>query len=143
MHEPFDEVELKITSNGSITPIDALKKAAGILHNDFKVLAGDDMIEQDELPEENISKQDNMRNLPLSQFKDDLKVRAYNCLTKNKITTVGELLDKTKEELLLLDGVGNRILEEIESFLILYGLFLKGNDNKNNWKNIDNNWRVK
>jgi DNA-directed RNA polymerase alpha subunit len=52
--------------------------------------------------------------------------RAYSCLKHHRIDTVGELIAMEPEQLMALDGVGNKILETIIGKLFAHGLALSG-----------------
>jgi DNA-directed RNA polymerase alpha subunit len=55
----------------------------------------------------------------------DLSLRPYTCLKRANIHTIGELLEYSGEELLLLKNFGKRSLEEIEKTLFQYNLKLR------------------
>jgi len=50
--------------------------------------------------------------------------RALNCLRRDRVATVGELIQKTSNELLDITNFGNSSLEEVISALSRYGLSL-------------------
>ena len=56
----------------------------------------------------------------------DLSVRAYNGLKKLNIHTLGDLEEKTEEDLLKSPIISQRVVEEIEEKLAAYRLYLKG-----------------
>lgn len=56
----------------------------------------------------------------------DLSVRSYNCLKRAGINTVGELTQKTEEEMMRVRNLGRKSLKEIKDKLFnLYGIKLK------------------
>lgn len=59
----------------------------------------------------------------------ELSVRSHNCLKRAGITTVGELTQKTRSELLKIRNLGCRSLKEIEQVLEQKGLSLKEEEN--------------
>jgi DNA-directed RNA polymerase alpha subunit len=61
--------------------------------------------------------------LPIEEL--DLSVRAYNCLKKNLIDTVGEVLARTEDDLLDIRNFGDRSLDEVKVKLASMGLALK------------------
>jgi DNA-directed RNA polymerase subunit alpha len=75
-----------------------------------------------EILEKNKDKQDVLR-LPVSQL--ELSARPRACLEKAHITTIGELISKTPEELLSVKNFGQVSLNEIRQKLAKYGLSLK------------------
>lgn len=58
----------------------------------------------------------------------ELSTRAYNCLKKGNINTVGELLQYDRRSLSKIRGMGETSLEEIENLLRSRGLCLRGQD---------------
>lgn len=54
---------------------------------------------------------------PLETYKDQLSVRAWNCLQEGQITTMGALIQKRECELLLIRNLGKGTLDEIVIFL--------------------------
>lgn len=56
----------------------------------------------------------------------DTNLRIYNCLRRAQIDTMGQLLSKTQEDLLRVNGLGVGGISHIQSYLSKYGLFLAG-----------------
>ena len=54
-----------------------------------------------------------------------LSVRSYNCLKRANIHTVGELTQKTEEEMMKVRNLGRKSLKEVVSKLREIGLDLK------------------
>ncbi len=65
-----------------------------------------------------------IKKLPLAEM--DVSVRTYNCLKRANIVCVGDIVDKTEEELASVRNLGRRQYEEVIDKLQLYGLYLKG-----------------
>ncbi len=55
----------------------------------------------------------------------DLTVRSYNCLKREGVTTVGELIEKTEEDLLEIRNFGQKSIDEVKAKLEELGLSLK------------------
>jgi DNA-directed RNA polymerase subunit alpha len=55
----------------------------------------------------------------------DLSLRPYTCLKRAKINTIGDLLQYSEEELLLLKNFGKRSLEEVQLLLHQLGFQLR------------------
>jgi len=58
----------------------------------------------------------------------NLSVRSFNCLRRYGIVTVGDLVQKTEEEIMNLRNFGKKSLDEIKSKLAEYNLALKQNE---------------
>ena len=58
----------------------------------------------------------------------DLSVRAFNCLKRAGINTVGELVQKSQEDMMKVRNLGKKSLEEVEHKLGLLGLALRSTE---------------
>ena len=123
----FDELILEISTDGRITPDDALKQSAAILRHHLDVF--DQISDEDfefESESKEISEQENrLRSLlTMSVNEIELSVRAANCLNNANITTVGELAQKSEQEMLKYRNFGKKSLNEIKAKLEQLGLSL-------------------
>ncbi|MGB0259345.1 MAG: DNA-directed RNA polymerase subunit alpha [Coraliomargarita sp.] len=123
----YDKLILEITTDGRITPDDALKQSAAILKHHLDVF---DEVSQDDIEFESESKeiseeQNRLRKLlNMSVNEIELSVRAANCLNNANITTVGELAMKSEQEMLKYRNFGKKSLNEIKDKLEQLGLSL-------------------
>ena len=123
----YDKLILEITTDGRITPDDALKQSAAILKHHLDVF---DEVSQDEIEFESESKeiseeQNRLRKLlNMSVNEIELSVRAANCLNNANITSVGELAMKSEQEMLKYRNFGKKSLNEIKDKLEQLGLSL-------------------
>ena len=122
----FEKLILEITTDASISPIEALKKASTVLIQHF-VLFSDEKILT--VIEENTELSDfddmslHVRQILKSRLVDmDLSVRALNCLKAAEVDTVGELVSFSKSELLKFRNFGKKSLIELEEFIKSKGL---------------------
>ena len=58
----------------------------------------------------------------------DLTVRSFNCLMRADIKTVGDLVNKTEEEIMKVRNLGRKSLDEVKDKLKSMGLSLKESD---------------
>ena len=119
-----ERLRLEIWTDGSITPVDAMSQAAGLLIEQFTPFFEYVKISQMKAEERliRLSIPDEKYNMPVEQL--DLSVRTMNCLRRSNITTVGELIGKGTKELLKLRNFGQKSYQEIEDRLIAIGLSL-------------------
>ena len=123
----YDKLILEVTTDGRITPDDALKQSAAILRHHLDVF---DQISEEQIEFESHSKevseeQNRLRNLlSMSVNEIELSVRAANCLNNANITTVGELATKSEPEMLKYRNFGKKSLNEIKAKLEQLGLSL-------------------
>ncbi len=110
----YDRLVLEITTDGTISPRDALKEAAQILVRHFQLVAGVTEMELPEEEEEESGIPSKIYETPVEEL--ELTVRAYNCLKRAGITQVGEILEKVKkgpDEILAIRNFGQKSLDEL------------------------------
>jgi DNA-directed RNA polymerase subunit alpha len=103
-----DRLILEISTNGSITPQQALSQAATLLVDLFNPLK-DFTIEATKSDRQ--ESQDPSSQIPIEELQ--LSVRAYNCLKRAQINTVADLLEFTQEDLLEIKNFGAKSAEEV------------------------------
>jgi len=116
----FDRLVLEIETDGIISPQEALLEASGILINHFSLIK-----ETFKGREKSIVRTQEIDKI-LRQSVEELKFsnRTRNCLLKNKISTVEEILEKGKDGLKEIKGLGQIGRKEIEKKLKKMGLEL-------------------
>jgi DNA-directed RNA polymerase subunit alpha len=124
----FDRLVLDIETDGSITPRDALASAGDTLRSLVGLVA--EMSEEPqglELGELAVSTAGSPDlDLPIEEL--DLSERPRNCLKRAQINTVGELLQKTVDDLLAITNFGQKSLDEVVAKLDERGLSLHQKD---------------
>ncbi len=119
----YDKLVMEVWTDGSITPEDSLAYSAKILKDQLSVFVNfDEESTQRREPQHSSEEIDEI----LFQSIDDLElpVRASNCLKKANIYTVGELVQKTENELLKAKNFGRKSLDDIIKVLNDMGLDL-------------------
>lgn len=106
----------EIETNGSITPIEATNQAIEILSKLFNSL--NFKSENPEIVAKSIIQTATPTNTKLdlnnTQIEElELSVRAYNCLKRADIQTIGELITYSKEELLEFKNFGQKSADEV------------------------------
>lgn len=123
----YDKLVLEVTTDGRISPEDALKQSAAIIkhHMDIFDEVSNDSIEFENESKEISEEQNRLRKLlNMSVNEIELSVRAANCLNNANITTVGELAMKSEQEMLKYRNFGKKSLNEIKDKLEQLGLSL-------------------
>ena len=112
-----ERVLLDIWTNGSISPNDALELAAQTIIDLFTLLINNkDTNENNHLKEKSRSISiEPYTNIAIEELQ--LSVRAYNCLKKVQINTVGDLLQYSPEKLQELKNFGRKSADEVFSTL--------------------------
>lgn len=123
----YDSLIMEITTDGRITPDDALTQASAILQHHLDVFVGYDKnaIEFEEVVDQKDDEKSRMKKLlNMSVNEIELSVRAANCLNNANITTVGQLAIKSEAEMLKYRNFGKKSLNEIKDKLTGLGLSL-------------------
>lgn len=123
----YDKLILEITTDGRITPDDALKQSAAIIKHHMDVFdeVSDESVDFENESKEISEEQNRLRKLlNMSVNEIELSVRAANCLNNANITTVGELAIKSEQEMLKYRNFGKKSLNEIKDKLEQLGLSL-------------------
>jgi len=108
---------LDIWTNGSISPTEALEAAAQIIIDLFTLLIDNKNINDNSKiePENEVISIEPYTNIAIEELQ--LSVRAYNCLKKAQINTVGDLLQYSPEKLQELKNFGRKSADEVFSTL--------------------------
>lgn len=119
----YDKLILEVWTDGSISPEDSIAYSAKILKEQLNIFVNFDE-EKTKQKEPEIKNGDIDPNLFKSIDDLELPVRASNCLKKANIYLVGELVQKTENDLLKAKNFGRKSLEDIEKVLSDMGLEL-------------------
>lgn len=120
----YEKLTLEITTDGSVTPDDALTQAAKILREHVQLFINFDM-EQEE--EHNVSQKDSeierIRKILLTSVDDlELSVRSHNCLKAANIKNLAELVRRDEQEMLKFRNFGRKSLAELSEIVESLGL---------------------
>ena len=119
----YDKLEMEVWTDGTISAVDAVSRSAEILSDQFKVFAH---MGQPPLPVverglgAGVVLTPERYNMPIEDL--NLSMRAYNCLRRSGLMTVGQVLEKGEEELLSLRNFGRKSYEELRDKLDELGL---------------------
>ena len=123
----YDKLDIEVWTDGRITPEEALLHASAILRHHLDVFVNYDKekIEFEAAKQEINEEQARIRKLlNMSVNEIELSVRAANCLNNANILTVGQLAQKTEQEMLKYRNFGKKSLNEIKDKLAQLGLSL-------------------
>jgi DNA-directed RNA polymerase subunit alpha len=120
----FDQLTMSLETDGTITGKDAIDGAAKILLDHFGMFTKTSLEEVEEAKapvalneaaEEGLKtpEEDDLKSLGLSN-------RSYNALIKNNITKISDLQKMNHEDLLNVEGLGDKSIEEIERLIQTY-----------------------
>ncbi|GBD87170.1 DNA-directed RNA polymerase subunit alpha [bacterium BMS3Abin03] len=120
----YEKLTLEITTDGSMTPDDALTQAAKILREHVQLFINFD-IEQEEEQQvtDKDTETDRIRKILLTNVEElELSVRSHNCLKAANIKTLGDLVRKDESEMLKFRNFGRKSLAELMDIVENYGL---------------------
>jgi len=123
----FDKLTIEVWTNGSVKPEDSMAYAAKILKEQLQVF-----INFDEVKAEPVKIVSHIDDKPRSANEHllrrveelELSVRSANCLQNADIRLIGELVQKTENEMLKTKNFGRKSLNEIKEVLSDMGLSL-------------------
>jgi DNA-directed RNA polymerase subunit alpha len=119
-----DRLILDVESNGSITPREAMA-SAGVTLSELVNLFGD-LAESPGLTVGPAATDTALTgDLALTVEELNLSVRSYNCLKREGINTVGELVQKSEAELMDIRNFGQKSIDEVKAKLDELGLTLR------------------
>jgi len=122
----YEKLVFEISTDGSITPKDALTEAAKILIHHFMLFSDERItLEADEIAETETYDEESlhMRQLLKTRLVDmDLSVRALNCLKAAEVETLGDLVSFNKNDLMKFRNFGKKSLTELEELVNVKGL---------------------
>lgn len=128
----FNRLRISIETDGTITPRAALEQSIEVMITQLKAVVG---FREEELPE--------MASAPMAGAGDaaggavnadalktriedlDFSARTISALEKANIRTVGGLVRKKESDLLEIDGLGPKSIQEIKRALANFGIILK------------------
>jgi DNA-directed RNA polymerase subunit alpha len=121
----YDKLVLDVETNGAVTPKEALASAGTTLVQLLQLVAelaeGAQAASLGPAPEDAARASD--MALPIEEM--DFSVRSYNCLKREGVQTVGDLVQRTEQDLLDIRNFGQKSIDEVKAKLAAMGLALR------------------
>ncbi|HVZ76076.1 MAG TPA: DNA-directed RNA polymerase subunit alpha [Candidatus Paceibacterota bacterium] len=127
----FNRLRISIETDGTIAPRAALEQSIEIMITQLKAVVG---FREEEMPEsapaegaaEGVAAPDNSAEVMKTRIEDlELSSRTISSLEKANIRTVGGLARKKEEDLLEIEGMGPKAIQEVKRALANFGIILK------------------
>jgi DNA-directed RNA polymerase subunit alpha len=120
----YDKLTIELETDGTISPEEALGRAADILVRQFSLFANIGLVATttDRVATNVPQLPPNMLDMPIEEL--DLPMRAYNSLKRNNIVKVGQLLQLSDDDLLRMRNFGKKSLDEMKERLRMRGFIL-------------------
>lgn len=121
----YDKLTIEVWTNGALAPDTSLALAAKILKEQLSIFVNFDE-DMEVIDEEEPEEPEPYFNENLYKTVDELElsVRSANCLQNANIRYIGELVQKTEQEMLKTKNFGRKSLKEIKEILAEMGLSL-------------------
>ncbi len=139
----YEKVVMNIVSNGVVAPDLAVVEAAKLLREYFSIVVkeiqkrhpseeaafdkdhDDTMISEEMIGVSEAEKREENSILAKGVRELELSIRSENCLLRGGINTIGDLVSRSKEDLLKIRNLGKISLREIEEKMAKYGVVLQ------------------
>jgi DNA-directed RNA polymerase subunit alpha len=128
----FDKLTLEVETDGSIEPGSAVREAAEILIKSLAIFTDADRVEELTSRDGAAAAEAVAATAATGAEGDDrlieeleIGVRAYNCLKRAGIQTIGDLVQKSDSELKAIPNFGERSIDEVKEALTSLGLSLR------------------
>ena len=124
-NENYDKLIMEVTTNGSMTPEEALALAGKILVEHFAIITDLNSISDISglMQEKKVDTITKTLETPIEEV--EFSVRAYNCLKRAGIHTVQDLVDKKEVEVTKIRNLGKKSLKEVLDKVADLGLTFK------------------
>jgi DNA-directed RNA polymerase subunit alpha len=119
----YNRLRIFVETDGTLSPREALEKSIEIMIHQLKAIIGfQDSVHESNEPEQQSEEAEAEEEVDTDALKTrietlDLSARTLSALEAANIRTVGGLVRKKKDDILALDGIGPRGVEEIEEIL--------------------------
>lgn len=128
----FNKLRFFIETDGTITPTEALTSSIEVMINQLKAIIGFKEEEPEEIPSEEKSSEESIGRTDIDPEvlktrieSINLSARTEHALSNANIRTVGGLARKKEKDLLIIDGLGSKGIQEIKKALGEFGIILK------------------
>lgn len=128
----FNRLRVFIETDGSLTPKEALEQSISIMIKQLSAIVGfkEEVVVEEIKEVKGEEKDEDLEDSDKEFLKTrietlDLSARTVNALSNANIRTVGGLARKREDDLLELEGLGNKGIQEIKRALSNFGITLK------------------
>lgn len=113
----YDKLILEVWTNRAINPKDAIGTASKMLIDHLQTIIelSEAKVDDDYMVERKTEETNRNLEKPIEDL--DLSVRSYNCLKRAGINTLGELIEKSEEDMMRVRNLGKKSLKEVKQKL--------------------------
>ncbi len=135
----YDKLVLEVWTNGAVKPVDAVAFAAKILKEQLSIWVNFEETEETGYVSPYHEDEPLNDNLFRSVDELELSVRSANCLQNANIGLIGELVQRSEQDMLKTKNFGRKSLKEIKEILVDMGLSL--GTKIDNWPRMLERWK--
>lgn len=137
----YEKLTLEVTTDGSMTPEEALSSSGKILKDHINMFINFDVEpEEEKVESEKDAEAERLRKILTTSVDDlELSVRSHNCLKAANIKSLGDLVRRDENEMLKFRNFGRKSLAELVEIVENYGLEFGMDVDKYVNDNSDNN----
>lgn len=127
----YNRLKITVETDGTITPRRALESSIEIMINQLKAIIGFVEVEKESAEEVVVEEKTSKKDAGDNEFlktrieQIDLSTRTANALSNANVRTIGGLARKSVEDLLEIDGLGDKGIQEIKRVLAAHNITLK------------------
>jgi DNA-directed RNA polymerase subunit alpha len=133
----YDKLTLEVWTDGAVVPADAVAFAAKIIKEQLNIWINFEEVEE-VYPQAGDEEEPLNENLFRSVEELELSVRSANCLQNANIQLIGELVQRSEQDMLKTKNFGRKSLKEIKEILTNMGLSL--GMKIDNWPQLLDRW---
>lgn len=124
----YDKLTLEVWTDGTISAKEAVSLAAKILNRQLShfVELSDEVSSTDIVEKKEDTGKDKVLEMTIEEL--DLSVRAFNCLKRAGVNSVGDLINKSPDEMMKVRNLGKKSLEEVIAKLQALGFNLNSEE---------------
>lgn len=121
----YEKLTIEVETNGSIDPDDAIARAGRIINEHMQLFVAQTItpIDEESIFVEIDTSDTGRFEIPIEEL--ELSVRAFNCLKRQGVSTIGQLVECSESELLNIRNFGAKSIEEVKDKLADMELSLK------------------
>ncbi len=135
----YDKLTLEVWTDGSVLPADAVAFAAKCIKEQLNIWINFEEVEEP-YPQAGEEEEPLNENLFRSVEELELSVRSANCLQNANIQLIGELVQRSEQDMLKTKNFGRKSLKEIKE--ILAGMGLNLGMKIDNWPQLIDRWNT-
>ena len=117
----YDKLEIVVETNGTLTPEDSVALSARILQEQLSMFINFEEVQEVQKEEEKVDIAFN-HNCLRKVEELELSVRSANCFKNDNVVYIGDLVQKSEQEMLKTPNFGRKSLNEIKEVLATFGL---------------------